>query len=374
MALREPDYDRQVDLEGLIRQLPPRLETTGFLFNDLLRQVRAKLPTVDLFARAGITRHTYFPFINYPQEEWLRLHYHAALVLFPDVATGEALRRLGRTAFDSFYATTVGRRLMALVARDTQQLLLRGPMAYRFSGNFGRFSTELVGKRHVRATVREYPEFLEHYHTGVIEGALLHTGSRAIIRVDVLAVDAADFEIRWEPLADQSDDADAATAKKWTSTGVTAALDIALRMIEEEDGQPLAFEVAQWLVMYLRRAGGQTPVKASLARQSAEHEPIAETLVWASQHLAEDLSVDALARHARMSTRNFARIFVTELGTSPAAYVEQLRIEEAQRLLATTRRSLKEIAQATGFRSATVLSRAFFRLLGLTPDEYRRRG
>jgi AraC-like DNA-binding protein len=290
------------------------------------------------------------------------------------VAPGEALRRLGRTAFDSFYATTVGRRLMSLVARDTQQLLLRGPMAYRFSGNFGKFSTELVGERHVRATVREYPEFLEHYHSGVIEGALLHTGSRAIIRIDVLALDAADFEIRWEPLALQRDDQDLAAAKKRTSAGVTAALDIALRMIEEDDGQPLAFEVAQWLVMYLRRAGGQTPVKASLARQSAEHEPIAETLAWASEHLAENLSVDALAHHAHMSTRNFARLFVTEMGTSPAAYVEQLRIEEAQRLLATTRRSLKEIAQATGFRSATVLSRAFYRLLGMTPDAYRRRG
>jgi uncharacterized protein (TIGR02265 family) len=368
MAWREPDYTLPIDLEGLIRQLPPNAESIGFFMTDLLRQVRAKEPSVDLFERANLPRRTYIPFVHYPQEEWLRLHYHAALVLFPDVTPGEALRRLGRTAFDAFYATAVGRHLMSLIARDPQQLLLHSPMAYRLCGNFGKVTCRVSGERLVCMSAREVPEFVE-YHCGVIEGGLARTGNRAILRVDVLAFDAADLEIRWEPQSPASHH-ELATAPR-TSAGVTAALEIALQIIEEEEGRERALDVAQWLVMYLRRAGEQGRMSPSLARQSAESEPISATLVWASEHLADDLSVEALAHRAGMSRRNFSRSFAAETGTSPAAYIEQLRIEEAKHLLETTRRSIKEVALATGFRSAAVLGRAFRRLLGITPAQHR---
>ena len=111
----------------------------------------------------------------------------------------------------------------------------------------------------------------------------------------------------------------------------------------------------------------------TLAEQSLERKPLRELRVWMAEHLTGDLSVPALAKRVAMSPRNFQRVFTSSMGKSPARYVEELRIETARRLLERTTLSMDEIADHCGFSSPDVLSRAFTRVLRLTPGEYRSR-
>jgi transcriptional regulator GlxA family with amidase domain len=158
---------------------------------------------------------------------------------------------------------------------------------------------------------------------------------------------------------------------RWTSAGVTAGIDLALALVDDDHGPELAHEVAAWMVVFARRPGGQAQFSAQLKAQSALSPAIATVQRWLPDHLADDLTVDALARRAAMSPRSFARAFKAETGTTPAAHVEELRVEAARRLLETTDQTVATIASHVGFRHAETLHRAFARQVGTTPDRYR---
>lgn len=159
----------------------------------------------------------------------------------------------------------------------------------------------------------------------------------------------------------------------WTSAGVTAGMDLALALVEEDHGRDVALETARRLVMYVQRPGGQSQFSAALRAQAAERAPLREVQAWVVDHLDADLSVVRLAERAGMSTRNFARAFVREVGITPARYVEDLRVEAARRLLETTSRSVEEIAAACGFGTSETMRRTFDRRLHVAPADYRRR-
>jgi transcriptional regulator GlxA family with amidase domain len=158
----------------------------------------------------------------------------------------------------------------------------------------------------------------------------------------------------------------------WTSAGVTAGIDLALALVDDDHGADLAHQVAGWLVVFARRPGGQAQFSAQLLASPGRTPAIAELQQWLPDHVADDLTVDALARRAAMSPRTFARTFRAETGTTPAAYVEALRVEGARRLLETTGLTVAAIAVAVGLRHAETLHRAFRRRVGTTPDMYRR--
>ena len=158
---------------------------------------------------------------------------------------------------------------------------------------------------------------------------------------------------------------------RWTSAGVTAGIDLALALVEDDLGVELAHQIAGWLVVFARRPGGQSQFSAQLRAQAARKPAIAELQRWLPDHLAEDLTVDALARRAAMSPRSFARTFKAETGTTPAAHVEELRVEAARRLLETTDLTVGAVASHVGFRHAETLHRAFVRRVATTPDRYR---
>jgi transcriptional regulator GlxA family with amidase domain len=158
---------------------------------------------------------------------------------------------------------------------------------------------------------------------------------------------------------------------RWTSAGVTAGIDLYLALVEADHGAELAHRVAGWLVVFVRRPGGQAQFSAQLRAQPATTPPLVELQHWLNDHLDADLRVDVLAKRASMSPRNFARAFRRETGTTPAAYVEQLRVETAKRLLETTDLSVSAIAKRLGMRHAETLHRAFSRRAGTTPDRYR---
>jgi transcriptional regulator GlxA family with amidase domain len=158
---------------------------------------------------------------------------------------------------------------------------------------------------------------------------------------------------------------------RWTSAGVTAGIDLFLALVENDHGPDLAHQVATWLVVFVRRPGGQSQFSAQMRVQPATTPSIADLQRWLSDHLDADLSVEALAARAGMSPRNFARVFRRETGTTPAAFVEQLRVEAARRLLEVTDLTVGAIAHRVGIRHAETLHRAFRRRVGTTPELYR---
>jgi transcriptional regulator GlxA family with amidase domain len=157
----------------------------------------------------------------------------------------------------------------------------------------------------------------------------------------------------------------------YTSAGISAGIDLALAWVEEDCGAGLAHEAARELVLFLRRPGGQPQLSISLASQASEMMSIRELQIWIAEHLQRKLSVDDLADRMSMSVRNFERVFTREVGTTPAQYVLQMRVEAARRELERTRKGLKQIASAAGFGTVDLMRRAFVRLLGLTPRRYR---
>jgi transcriptional regulator GlxA family with amidase domain len=157
----------------------------------------------------------------------------------------------------------------------------------------------------------------------------------------------------------------------WTSAGVTAGIDLALALVEEDCGAELAHTVARWLVVFTRRPGGQAQFSAQLRAQPARTPAIAALQRWLPDHLGEPLTVELLAERAAMSPRTFARSFHAETGTTSAAYVEALRVEAARRLLETSDMGIPAVAAAVGLRRVETFHRAFRRRCGTTPDQYR---
>ena len=159
----------------------------------------------------------------------------------------------------------------------------------------------------------------------------------------------------------------------FTSAGVTAGMDLALALVEDDLGPGRALEVARHLVLFLRRPGGQSQFSAGLAGQAATRAPLRELQGWMADHLDADLSVAALAARAHMSPRTLARAFRREIGLTPAAYVEALRVERARGALESTDLPVDAIARRCGFGTPETLRRAFGRRVGVAPAAYRDR-
>ncbi|MGA4838538.1 GlxA family transcriptional regulator [Streptomyces sp. G45] len=158
-----------------------------------------------------------------------------------------------------------------------------------------------------------------------------------------------------------------------TSAGVTAGIDLALALVEEDLGRDMALTIARYLVVFLRRPGNQAQFSAQLAAQTAQREPLREVQQWITEHPGDDLSVERLAARARLSPRHFARAFQAETGMTPGRYVDRVRVEHARRLLEDTSRGVEEVSRACGYGTPETMRRAFLKALGTSPAEYRRR-
>jgi transcriptional regulator GlxA family with amidase domain len=157
----------------------------------------------------------------------------------------------------------------------------------------------------------------------------------------------------------------------WTSAGMTAGLDMALGMVEKDFGPELARSVAQKLVMYHRRAGGQSQHSA-LLELAPKSDRIQTALAYARAHLAEPLSVEQLAEAAHLSPRQFSRAFRAETGQSPAKAVEHLRLEAARLLMEQSRHTIEQVAAQSGFVDSRRMREAFLRAYGQPPQVIRR--
>jgi len=159
----------------------------------------------------------------------------------------------------------------------------------------------------------------------------------------------------------------------YTSAGITAGIDLALALVEEDMGHDLALAVARQLVVFLKRPGGQSQFSSHLAAQAVPAGPLKNLPAWVLDHLGEDLSVESLAARAAMSPRNFARVFLREAGVTPAKFVERARVDAARRLLEDGTKGVEEVAARCGFSSGEHMRRTFLRHLSVVPADYRRR-
>ena len=158
----------------------------------------------------------------------------------------------------------------------------------------------------------------------------------------------------------------------WTSAGVTAGIDLALALLEADFGRDVALAVARYLVVFLKRPGGQSQFSAALSLQAGEA-PFGKLHAWIDAHLTGDLSLRALAAQAGMSERSFSRRYAEATGMTPARSVERLRVEAARRLLTDTAAPVKRIARQCGFGTEETMRRGFLRLLAASPQDYRAR-
>jgi len=158
-----------------------------------------------------------------------------------------------------------------------------------------------------------------------------------------------------------------------TSAGVTAGIDLALALVEDDLGREAALDIARHLVVFLRRPANQAQFSTQLAAQLADREPLREVQRWIADHPAADLSVETLASKASLSPRQFARAFAAEVGMPPGRYVDRVRLETARRRMEDTADGVAETARLCGYGTPEAMRRAFIRTLGISPAEYRRR-
>jgi len=200
------------------------------------------------------------------------------------------------------------------------------------------------------------------------EAGLLR-GRRATTHWNHCSTFARDFpEIQVEP-----DTIFVRDGSLYTSAGVTAGMDLALAMVEEDLGREVALATARELVMFLQRPGGQAQFSAQLSVQLAEHQPLRELQSYIVDHPGDDHSVARLAHRVAMSPRNFARVFTREVGTTPARFVASVRVETARRLLEETSEPLEAVCARSGLGTPESMRRAFLRALGVAPGRYRER-
>lgn len=158
----------------------------------------------------------------------------------------------------------------------------------------------------------------------------------------------------------------------WTAAGVTAGIDLALSLVEDDYGTEVAQTVARYLVLYLRRPGGQTQFAAPVWMPRAKRAPIREVQEAIESEPGGTHSISALAERAAMSPRHFTRLFTDEVGEAPGAYVERIRTDAARRQLEESDDTVTVIAARCGFGTAETMRRNFVRRLGISPDQYRK--
>lgn len=162
-------------------------------------------------------------------------------------------------------------------------------------------------------------------------------------------------------------------SRRFTSAGVTAGIDLALALVEADLGRPMALAVARHLVMFMRRPGGQAQFSPLLTAETAHAPRLAQLLEWIPSHISGDLNVEQLAARACLPPRTLARVFQRELGTTPARYVERVRLEAATNLLSQRQASVATVARLCGFGHPETLRRSFQRHLAISPQAFAER-
>lgn len=318
---------------------------------------------------------------------------HCVLILiYPGFKPLEAV---GPLSVFSYANTLLGRmaydvRMVSLAAGETGgDIPADGPMSLRAEAfpsdtPLDDATVIVTGAAHIEAALDENPDLVAWLRArGRDAGRLAALCSGSFFLAEAGLLDGLRVTTHWR-VADRlarrygalTVDQDAIFIHEdriWTSAGVTAAIDISLAFIEADYGRELAVSIARDMVVYLKRPGGQAQFSHALQHQSVEHGVIAEIRRFILEHLDEDFTLAGLAERARMSERNFSRLFHRETGRTPFVFLNAARLERARTLLEETRHSVKQIALSCGYGTDQELRRMFRQHFGISPVAYRAR-
>jgi len=289
--------------------------------------------------------------------------YDVEVVVVPMQAPGGS--SLGRTLF------APGRSLAELVAdrRPIDTLIVGGGEGAR-----GRNHEPELREAVRRLTRRSRRVASVCTGAFVLAAAGLLDGRRAVTHwrwCERLAREYPRIRVEPEPIYTRDGDL-------WTSAGITAGMDLALALVEEDHGHALALAIARELVMFLRRPGGQSQFSVALTSQAAPSAGMRDLVAWIADNLHRSLDVETLAARAGMSPRHFARVFLREVGVPPGRMIDRMRVEAARRRLEQTPQGLVSeglaaVAAKCGFGGEEAMRRAFVRYLNIPPGAYRDR-
>ncbi len=231
------------------------------------------------------------------------------------------------------------------------------------------------------STLRELGLWITRHHAAFPLIASVCTGAYAVAASGIADgrtltthwAHADDLRRRYPNVRVESDALFTRDGALLSSGGVTAGIDLALSIIEQDLGVRVAMRVARDLVVFLRRTGSQAQFSEPLRLQEADDGDLQDVCLWATNHPTADLSVDALARRAHLSPRQFARRFRAAFGTTPGQFVLTLRLDRARTALESGRMAIKRVARSAGFESVDGFRRAFERDFGVSPAEYQQR-
>jgi transcriptional regulator GlxA family with amidase domain len=247
---------------------------------------------------------------------------------------------------------------------DLDTLIIPGGAGLRESGMADRAARWIEARApHIRRIASVCTGIYALAPTGLLDGRVVSTHW----------AHAADVQRRFPKLRVDPDAIYRKDGSFYTSAGITAGIDLALALLEEDLGPEAALAVAREMVVYLKRAGGQNQFSEPLRFQFESTDRFAGLATWIPTHLRSDLSVEALAGRACLSVRQFSRAFKDRFGATPAAFVEQARLNEACRRLAAKRTNIETVARSVGYSSDDAFRRAFERRFGVSPKHYRSR-
>lgn len=318
---------------------------------------------------------------------------HVQLIVYPGFKALEAIGSMSVFEYANLHLAAKGRApgyrvalasLHAGAVPSDMAMQLHASVALGTPGTTLPDVAVIVGARHIEQVLAAQPalvDWVRQHGPKLSRLVALCSGSFFLAAAGLLDGQRATTHWSVAPLLRErfprvQVDADAIylrAGRVWTSAGVTAAIDLCLALVEEDFGRELALEVARDLVMYLKRPGGQSQFSTALAGQGTTHPGLRAALDWVLEHLHEPLPLAELAQRAAMSERNFRRVFLREVGCSPAAYIEAARLEAARRWLESSELPLKSVAARVGFASEQSLRKLFMRTLGVGPLEYRAR-
>lgn len=198
LGTRPPPFDRPVDVEAHLAALPNGATAKGLFLKDPVRRVEKVHPEADVFREAGVPQRRLLPFFDYPYDELIRLLDAAAKILWPDVPRGEALRRLGRGAYEALLSAQVGRVLFGALGSDFARVAAIGARGWKVSVSFGEVRYEELGPRHGAYRFREFPALLETYQVGVVEGAMSVCGVQGEVWTKLEGLGDGVLEFWWD--------------------------------------------------------------------------------------------------------------------------------------------------------------------------------
>jgi transcriptional regulator GlxA family with amidase domain len=271
---------------------------------------------------------------------------------------------LGPKTFRSEFGLTFTAQKSLSSIQDVDTLLIPGGRGLRESRNHQKLSAWL---RKASGSIRRIASIC----TGVY--GLAPSGLLNGRKVATHWKHAADVAQRYPKLKVDPGALYVRDGKFWTAAGVTAGIDLSLALIEEDFGPEVALCVARELVVYMKRSGGQEQYSEPLQFQVQSRSRFADLLPWMLAHLDHDLSVEALAARVSLCPRQFSRRFTHDFGSSPAAFVRRLRLDEARQRLSAPECTVEGVAGSVGFSDGDNFRRAFERCFGIAPSAYRGR-